>query len=94
MTTQTANLTAQIKSSEDQSVELATKTANLTLSITQSTTATEDSVRKTEKLTKKTNDLAEKADKEGRTVMVFTVVTIIFVSCLIGFSYRSLHWLI
>ncbi|ORY12883.1 hypothetical protein BCR34DRAFT_286855 [Clohesyomyces aquaticus] len=64
LSTETANLTAQIKSSEE-------KSAALTERIRESTDATQRSARESAYL-------AQKADKEGRTVMVFTVVTIIF----------------
>jgi predicted ATP-dependent serine protease len=49
------------------------KTLHLTQSIKQSTAQTQNSAEQTTRL-------AEKADKEGSTILVFTVVTIIFVS--------------
>ncbi|KAL5418824.1 hypothetical protein PMIN06_004488 [Paraphaeosphaeria minitans] len=47
------------------------KTLNLTHSINESTAQTQSSIEQTTKL-------AEKADKEGSTILVFTIVTIIF----------------
>ncbi|KAJ4291881.1 hypothetical protein N0V90_009777 [Kalmusia sp. IMI 367209] len=55
----------------NKALELSSKTASLTKSINESTAQTKNSVETTEAL-------AKKADKEGSTIMVFTVVTIIF----------------
>ncbi|KAF2110783.1 hypothetical protein BDV96DRAFT_635365, partial [Lophiotrema nucula] len=71
MTSKTVALTTQIKLSEDQSVKLAKSTAELTKRIN-------DATEQTKLSTEETMKLAQKADKEGRTVMVFTIVTIIF----------------
>lgn len=48
------------------------KTLNLTHSIAKSTAQTQDSIEQTTRL-------AEKADKEGSTILVFTIVSVIFV---------------
>jgi hypothetical protein len=67
------------------------KALSLTQGINAATAQTQKSVDTTASLTLYTTKLAEKADKEGRTVMVFTVVTIIFVSTSFPYcSYTSL----
>jgi len=75
MSQTTKDLTTKISESGEKSVSLSNETKALTSEIKRSTEATCEAVDKTA-------DLATKADRDGRTVMVFTVVTIIFVRLL------------
>jgi hypothetical protein len=71
-------------------LKLTAETASLTQGINQSTAQTQRSVDTTATLTIQTTKLAEKADQEGSTIMVFTVVTIIFVSPISHHEFRVL----